>query len=75
LLLEVHWVRDDMKLKTVKNGCNGTHSIQTTFTKSSFTSTRKWYVHCFEELQSAITEGQFAAWYEDELVGSGVIRK
>jgi tRNA-specific 2-thiouridylase len=28
----------------------------------------------FEEPQSAITEGQFAAWYlEDELVGSGVI--
>ncbi|MCB0450764.1 MAG: tRNA 2-thiouridine(34) synthase MnmA, partial [Confluentibacter sp.] len=28
----------------------------------------------FETLQSAITEGQFVAWYlEDELVGSGVI--
>ena len=28
----------------------------------------------FEEAQSAITEGQFVAWYlEDELVGSGVI--
>jgi len=28
----------------------------------------------FEEPQSAITEGQFVAWYlEDELVGSGVI--
>jgi tRNA-specific 2-thiouridylase len=28
----------------------------------------------FEEPQSAITEGQFAAWYlDDELVGSGVI--
>jgi tRNA-specific 2-thiouridylase len=28
----------------------------------------------FEEPQSAITEGQFAAWYlEDELIGSGVI--
>jgi tRNA-specific 2-thiouridylase len=28
----------------------------------------------FKEHQSAITEGQFAAWYiEDELVGSGVI--
>jgi tRNA-specific 2-thiouridylase len=28
----------------------------------------------FEEKQSAITEGQFAAWYIDnELVGSGVI--
>jgi len=28
----------------------------------------------FQEPQSAITEGQFVAWYlEDELVGSGVI--
>ena len=28
----------------------------------------------FENKQSAITEGQFVAWYlEDELVGSGVI--
>ena len=28
----------------------------------------------FESPQSAITEGQFVAWYlEDELVGSGVI--
>jgi len=31
------------------------------------------YVH-FDEPQSAITEGQFVAWYlENELVGSGVI--
>ena len=28
----------------------------------------------FENLQSAITEGQFVAWYiKDELIGSGVI--
>ena len=28
----------------------------------------------FKEMQSAITEGQFVAWYlEDELIGSGVI--
>ena len=28
----------------------------------------------FDEPQSAITQGQFVAWYlEDELVGSGVI--
>jgi len=28
----------------------------------------------FENAQSAITEGQFVAWYhEDELLGSGVI--
>ena len=28
----------------------------------------------FENMQSAITEGQFVAWYQDnELLGSGVI--
>ena len=28
----------------------------------------------FKDKQSAITEGQFAAWYlDDELIGSGVI--
>jgi tRNA-specific 2-thiouridylase len=28
----------------------------------------------FEQKQSAITEGQFVAWYvQDELIGSGVI--
>ena len=28
----------------------------------------------FKEMQSAITEGQFVAWYlEDDLIGSGVI--
>ena len=28
----------------------------------------------FKEFQSAITEGQFVAWYiDDELIGSGVI--
>ncbi|RZJ30461.1 MAG: hypothetical protein EOO48_04925, partial [Flavobacterium sp.] len=30
----------------------------------------------FREPQSAITEGQFVAWYhDDELLGSGVISK
>jgi tRNA-specific 2-thiouridylase len=46
------------------------------------TTLQKAYLHQFEEgmyvlfqePQSAITAGQFAAWYiEDELVGSGVI--
>ena len=31
------------------------------------------FIH-FEEPQSAVTEGQFAVWYDgEELVGSGVI--
>nr|WP_314558735.1 tRNA 2-thiouridine(34) synthase MnmA [uncultured Capnocytophaga sp.] len=38
-----------------------------------YKATNGLYIH-FEEPQSAVTEGQFAAWYlGDELVGSGVI--
>ena len=38
-----------------------------------YATTEGLYV-AFESPQSAITEGQFVAWYlEDELVGSGVI--
>jgi tRNA U34 2-thiouridine synthase MnmA/TrmU len=54
-----------MKLKTVKkNGCNGTHSIQTAFTAVLHQHENGMYI-VFEELQSAITEGQFAAWYSE----------
>ena len=38
-----------------------------------YKATNGLYIH-FEDRQSAVTEGQFAAWYlDDELVGSGVI--
>ena len=38
-----------------------------------YKATNGLYIH-FEDPQSAVTEGQFAAWYlDDELVGSGVI--
>ena len=34
----------------------------------------KGFYWLFEDKQSAIAQGQFAAWYyEDELIGSGVI--
>ena len=46
---------------------------QTLEAATLYATTEGLYV-AFESPQSAITEGQFVAWYlEDELVGSGVI--
>lgn len=72
---ELHWIREDLALKVNESTVvkariryrqpleNATlHKVETGL-----------YVE-FENKQSAITEGQFVAWYlEDELVGSGVI--
>lgn len=72
---EVHWIRKDLALA---NG--GTMEVMARIryrqplqraTLHQFEN--EMYVD-FNEPQSAITEGQFAAWYlGDELVGSGVI--
>ena len=72
---ELHWIREDLALKngetmevlariryrqTLENAI--LHKVETGL-----------YV-AFENPQSAITEGQFVAWYlEDDLLGSGVI--
>lgn len=72
---EVHWVRDDLQMKIgetmrVRVRIRYRQSLQEAvlyqFEEGIFIE--------FENLQSAITRGQFAAWYvEDELIGSGVI--
>lgn len=72
---EVHWVREDLQMKIGE-----TMSVQVRIRYRQ--SLQEAVLHQFEEgifiefenLQSAITQGQFAAWYvEDELIGSGVI--
>jgi tRNA-specific 2-thiouridylase len=72
---EVHWVRADMKLQ---NGTQMDAMVRIRYRQPL----QKAVLHqcdngmyiVFDEPQSAITEGQFAAWYiQDELVGSGVI--
>ncbi|PQL92795.1 tRNA 2-thiouridine(34) synthase MnmA [Apibacter sp. wkB309] len=72
---EVHWVREDLQMKIGE-----TMSVQVRIRYRQ--SLQEAVLHQFEEgifiefenLQSAITRGQFAAWYvEDELIGSGVI--
>lgn len=72
---ELHWVREDLVLQEgetmqVKARIRYRQVLQDTVLHKVSTGL---YVE-FAEPQSAITEGQFAAWYvKDELVGSGVI--
>lgn len=72
---EIHWIRTDMALANgetmrVKARIRYRQELQDA-TLHQFEN--GMYV-AFDEPQSAITEGQFVAWYlENELVGSGVI--
>lgn len=72
---EVHWVRTDLALKPdqemkVKARIRYRQDLQNA---TLYQTNHGLYIE-FEQAQSAITEGQFVAWYlEDELVGSGVI--
>ena len=72
---EIHWIRQDLKLQNkeslqVEARIRYRQEIQQA-TLHQFES--GLYVS-FENPQSAITEGQFVAWYhDDELIGSGVI--
>lgn len=72
---ELHWVRTDLAL------ANG-HSMEVMariryrqpLQKATLYQFETGMYVAFEEPQSAITEGQFVAWYiDDELIGSGVI--
>lgn len=72
---EVHWIREDKK---IKNG----ETLEVMARIRYRQPLEKAVLHQFEDKlyvrfqnpQSAITEGQFVAWYEnDEVLGSGVI--
>lgn len=72
---EIHWVRPDLRLDTdeslkVKARIRYRQELQDA---TLYKIESGLYVD-FEKKQSAITEGQFVAWYlGEELVGSGVI--
>ncbi len=72
---ELHWVREDLALKEgeimeVKARIRYRQPLESATLHKVDSGL---YVE-FDSKQSAITEGQFVAWYlEDELVGSGVI--
>jgi len=72
---ELHWIREDLKLEV-----DATMEIlariryRQPLEKAMLYKVDSGLYVAFENPQSAITEGQFVAWYlDDELVGSGVI--
>ncbi len=72
---EIHWVRKDLKLENgdfmeVKSRIRYRQKLE----KAILYKVEKGMYVQFKNPQSAITEGQFVAWYvKDELLGSGVI--
>ncbi len=72
---EVHWVREDLRLKNNESmQVLARIRYRQPLQKATLYQFESGLYVAFEEPQSAITEGQFVAWYlEDELVGSGVI--
>ena len=72
---EVHWVRPDLRLKM---GASMPAKVRIRYRQPLENATLYQFDEglfiAFENPQSAIAEGQFAAWYlDDELIGSGVI--
>lgn len=72
---EIHWVRPDMAIQPgeemlVEARIRYRQNLQ----EAVLHQTENGLYILFSEAQSAITEGQFVAWYlKDELIGSGVI--
>lgn len=72
---EIHWVREDLALK---DGETMDVMVRIRYRQPLQKATLHKFDNgmyiSFEQPQSAITEGQFAAWHiNDELIGSGVI--
>ncbi len=72
---EVHWIRADLALaNSEKMEVMARIRYRQPLQKAILHQFESGMYVAFEEPQSAITEGQFVAWYlDDELVGSGVI--
>lgn len=72
---DVHWIRTDMQLSP---GESMSFQVRIRYRQplqnATLHSAKEGVYIVFDEKQSAITPGQFAAWYlGEELVGSGVI--
>jgi len=72
---EIHWIRQDLELEV-----GGSLEVQAriryrqSLEKAKLFRQEKGLYVVFENPQSAISEGQFVAWYHDEeCLGSGVI--
>lgn len=72
---EVHWVREDMALKTDETmEVLARIRYRQPLQKATLHKAENGLYVAFENPQSSITEGQFCAWYiDEELVGSGAI--
>ena len=72
---EAHWVRPDLAIQIGQSlEVMARIRYRQNLEKATLYATTDGLYVAFDSPQSAITEGQFVAWYlEDELVGSGVI--
>jgi tRNA-specific 2-thiouridylase len=72
---DVHWVRPDLKLKNgEKMEVEARIRYRQKLEKAKLYQFESGLYAEFNDPQTAISEGQFVAWYrEDELLGSGVI--
>ncbi len=72
---ELHWIREDLALNVdEKMQVEARIRYRQPLQKATLHKVDSGLYVEFEDYQSAITEGQFVAWYNnDELLGSGVI--
>jgi tRNA-specific 2-thiouridylase len=72
---EIHWIREDLALaENEKRETMARIRYRQPLQKATLYQFSHGMYVVFDEPQSAITEGQFVAWYEgEELLGSGVI--
>ncbi len=72
---DIHWVRPDLKLESGEHMyVDARIRYRQKLERATLYQTLSGLFVEFEQPQSAISEGQFVAWYKDEeLLGSGVI--
>ena len=72
---DIHWVREDLKLKSGETlSVHARIRYRQALQQATLFQTKDALYVSFEIPQSAITSGQFVAWYQkQELIGSGVI--
>lgn len=72
---EIHWIRKDLSLKIGEEmQVEARIRYRQPLEKATLYRAENGLYVSFQNPQSAITEGQFVAWYQkDELLGSGVI--
>ena len=72
---ELHWIREDLALNIDETmDVLARIRFRQPLQKATLHKVESGLYVSFVKPQSAITEGQFVAWYlDDELVGSGVI--